>query len=255
MTNKQSFPVKLFRSLYDIGYYVEVLRQKTSKAVKYGILVALFFGSLSMIQPLVEWNRTIDQILVDMELHLPPFTITKGNLVSTSDVPYALNMEGLAIVVDPRGEVTPLQAEAGFGFYLTKNKMIVKNGINSGQNLYYQDFLKESFGKEDLKLLVSTMRFGGWLMIPIGALYGVLLLFLSASITMFYGRVVYAFSRKVISYRDSFVVAIYAQVLTGTVFLMTSIFLLDLPLLYPMCLILMGFYYLNLSRWDEKAHK
>lgn len=255
MNNTQSFPEKLFRSLHDISYYVEVLKQKTSRAVKYGILVALFFGSLSMIQPLVEWNRTIDQILADMELHLPSFTITKGILTSTSDVPYALNMEGLAIVVDPRSEVTPLQADAGFGFYLTKNKMVIRNGMNSGQSMAYSDFLKESFGKDDLKALVSTMRLGGLLMIPLGALYGILLLFLSSAITMFYGRVVYAFSRKVISFRDSFVVAIYAQVITGVLYLMSSIFLLDLPLLYPLCLILMGFYYMKLSRWDEREQK
>lgn len=255
MNNTQSFPEKLFRSLYDISYYVEVLKQKTSKAIKFGILVALFFGSLSMIRPLVEWDRTIDQILVDMDLHLSPFTITKGILTSTSELPYALNMEGLAIVVDPRSEETDLQSDAGFGFYLTKNKMIIKNGIGAEKSLGYQEILKESFGKEDLKALVSTMRFGGWFLVPLGALYGILMLFLSAAITMFFGQVVYAFSRKNITYRDSFVVAIYAQVLTGVLFLLTSVFLLDLTLFYPLCLMVMGLYYLKLSRWDETEHK
>lgn len=254
MNKTLSFPEKLFRSLYDISYYTEVLKQKTSKAVKFGILVALFFGSLAMIRPLVEWNRTIDQILLDMELHLPEFTISEGVLKSTSQAPYALNMEGLAIVVDPRAEETVLQSEAGFGFYLTQNKMIIRNGMGSGQAMAYKDLLKESFGKPDLKALVSTMRFGGLILIPLGAVYGILLLFLSASITMFFGRVVYGIARKPITYRDSFVVGIYAQVLSGTLFLMTSVFLVELPMLYPLCLMMMGLYYYRLSRWDEMEH-
>jgi len=254
VNNKQSFPVKLYRSLYDIGYYAESLKQKTSQAIKFGILIALFFGSLSMIRPLVDWNRTIDQIMLDMQLRLPAFTISNGILSSTSQTPYALNMEGLAVVVDPRSSETTLQPDATFGFYLTKDQMIIKNGMGAPKSLTYQEFLKESFNKEDLKALVSTMRYGGWFLVPLGALYGILMLFLSAAMTMFFGRVVYAFSRKNITHRDSFVVAIHAQVLTGVLYLMTSIFLVELPLFYPLCLMLMGLYYLNLSRWDETEH-
>lgn len=254
MNNSPLFPMKLYRSLYDVSYYVEVLKQKTSKAVKFGIVAALFFGSLTMIRPLVEWNRTIDQILTDMELHLAPFTISEGVLTSTSGTPYALNIEGLAIVVDPLAADTALQSDAELGFFFTQNKMIIRNGLNSGQSMAYKDLLKDSFGKEELKALVSTMRLGGLALIPLGALYGVLMLFLSAGITMFFGRVVYAFSRKAITYRDSFVVAIYAQVLAGTLFLLSGIFLLELPLFYPLCLLLMGFYYLNLSRWEDMEH-
>lgn len=254
MNNKQSFPVKLYRSLYDISFYAEALKQKTAKAVKFGILLALFFGSLAMIRPLVDWNRTIDQIMLDMELHLPAFTISNGVLSSTSATPYALNMGGLAVVVDPRGSETALQPDATFGFYLTKDRMIIKNGMGVPKAMAYQEFLKESFSKEDLKALVSTMRYGGWFLIPLGALYGILILFLSAALTMFFGRVVYAVSRKNITHRDSFVVAIHAQVLTGVLYLLTSIFLVELPLFYPLCLMLMGLYYVNLSRWDETEH-
>lgn len=254
MNNKQSFPVRLYRSLYDISFYVEALKRKTSQSVKFGILIALFFGSLAMIRPLVEWNRTIDQIIQDMQLHLPAFTITEGVLTSTSDTPYALNMEGLAVVVDPRGPVTTLQPEATFGFYLTQNQMIIKNGIGTAKTMNYQELFKESFGKEDLKGLVSTMRFGGWFLVPLGGVYGILILFLSASMTMFFGRVVYAFSRKVITYRDSFVVAIHAQVLTGALYLMTTVLQVEVPLFYPLCLMLMGLYYLNLSRWEDADH-
>jgi len=186
-----------------------------------------------------------------MQLHLAPFTITKGVLTSTSETPYALNMEGLAIVVDPRGEETALQTGAAFGFYLTKNKMTVKNGLNSGKSMLYQEMFKESFGKDDLKALVSTMKFGGWFLVPIGALYGILLFFLSASITMFFGRVVYAVTRKAITYRDSFVIAIHTQILSGVFFLISSIFMLEIPMLYPLCLLMMGFYYLKLSRLDD----
>lgn len=255
MNNKQSFPVKLYRSLYDITYYVEVLKEKTSKAIKFGILIALFFGSLSMVRPLVEWNRTIDQILVDMDLHLAPFAISEGILTSTSKDPYALNMEGLAIVVDPNSTETTLQPDASFGFYLTKDKMVIRNGLGSGNSMAYGEFLKESFGKEDLKTLISTMRLGGLVLMPLGALYGIVMLFLSAAITLLFGRVVYAFSRKAISYRDSFVVAIHAQVITGVLFLLTSIFMLELSLFYPLCLMLMGLYYLNLSRWEDMERK
>lgn len=255
MNNTQSFPVKLYRSLYDISYYVEVLKQKTSKAVKFGILIALFFGSLSMIRPLVEWNRTIDQILLDMQLHLAPFTISKGVLTSTEEAPYALNMEGLAIVVDPSSTETTLQTDAAFGFYLTKDRMVIRNGIGTGKSMAYQEFLKESFGKDDLSALISTMRLGGIVLIPLGALYGIVMLFLSAGITMFFGRVVYAFSRKAISYRDSFVVAIHTQVLTGVLYLMSSIFMVELSLFYPLCLMLMGLYYLNLSKWEDPTQK
>lgn len=254
MNNTPSFPMKLLRSLYDISYYAEVLRQKTSKAVKFGILVALFFGSLSMIRPLVEWNRTIDNIIQDIHLHLSPFTISEGILTSTSKAPYALNMKGLAIVVDPGSEETALQAGADFGFYFTKNKMIIRNGMNSGTAIAYKDFLKESFGKEELKGLVSTMKIGGWVLIPLGGLYGIVMLFISASITMFFGRVVYAFSRKPLSYRDSFVIAIHTQVVAGTFFLLSSIFLVELPLFYPLCILLMSLYYLNLARWEDMDH-
>ncbi len=254
MNNTPSFPMKLLRSLYDISYYAEVLKHKTSKAVTFALLIALFFGSLSMIRPLVEWNRTIDSIIQDIHLHLSPFTISEGVLTSTSKSPYALNMNGLAVVVDPASEETTLQAGADFGFYFTKTKMIIRNGLNKGTDITYKDFLKEDFGKEDLKGLVSTMKLGGWFLIPLGGLYGIVMVFISATITMFFGRVVYAFSRKALSYRDSFVVAIHAQVLTAILYLLSSIFLVTMPLFYPLCLMMMGLYYINLARWEDADH-
>ncbi len=255
MNSTLSFPQKLFKSLFDIRYYAEVLKQKTSKAVKFGIVAALFFGSLSMIQPLVEWNRTIDQIVTDMQLHLAPFTVSKGVLSSTSGTPYALNMAGLAIVVDPRTDETALQSDAGFGFYLTKSKITIKNGLNVGKSQGYKELLKESFNKEDLIAVISTMRYVGWILIPLGALYGIVMLFFSAALTMFFGRVVYALSRKTITHRDSFVVAIYAQVFAGTLYLMATLSQLEITYLYPMCMMVMGLYYFRLSRLDEQDHE
>ena len=254
MNNNPSFPTKLLRSLYDIGYYVEVLKHKTSKTVKFAIAVGLFFGSLSMIGHLVELNRTIDSIVRDMELHLPPFTVVNGILSNEGNTPYALNMEGLAIVVDPGSEQTGLQSGADYGFYFTKDRMFIKNGISSGQSMAYKDLLKEDFGKEELIGLISTMRLGGWLLIPLGALYGVLMIFISSMVAMFFGRVVFAFSRKPLGYRDSFVIAVHAQVITAILYLMTTIFSVQLPLFYPLCLMVMGFYYLKLARWDETEH-
>lgn len=255
MNSTQSFPKKLFRSLFDIGYYKEVLKQKTSKAVKFGIVAALFFGSLSMIQPLVEWNRTIDQIVQDMQVHLSPFTVDKGELVSASGTPYALNMAGLAIVVDPRSVDTPLQSDAAFGFYLTKDRVTIKNVLNVGESQSYKELVEDSFGKDDLIAAISTMRYVGWSLIPLGALYGVVLLFFSAVLTMFFGRVVFAISGKTITHRESFVVGIYTQVVAGTLFLLAGILQLEITYLYPLCLMVMGLYYFKLSRWDDQEHE
>lgn len=254
MNNQLSFPEKLLRCLYDMAFYNGVLKEKTSRAVKFGILVALFFGSLAMVRPLVEWSRTIDLIVQDMEVHLAEFTIENGVLVSESQTPYALNMDGLAIVVDPTGEETALQAGAGFGFYLTQTRMIVRNGLNREQGLTYDGLLKESFGKEDLQTLIGTMKLGGLALIPLGALYGIPMLFLSAAVTMFFGRLLFAIARKPISYRDSFVIAIHTQVLGGTLLLISTVMLLDMPLFYPVSLMLMGLTYSRLAQWQDQDH-
>lgn len=252
MNNPMTFPGKLLHSLYDMTFYKEALQEKTARAVRFGILTALFFGSLMMIRPMVEWSRTVDLIIADMEIHLAEFTIQNGVLTSTSDKPYALNMDGLAIVVDPTGVDTALQSSAGMGFYLTKTRMIVRNGMGPQQGMAYSDLLKDSFTKEDLKLLVDAMKLGGLALIPLGAVYGIPVLFLSAGVTMFFGRVLNAVARKRISYRDSFVIGIYAQVLAGTLMLFSSVFLVQLPLFYPVTLMLMGLYYAKLARTEDQ---
>lgn len=254
MNNNLSFPMKLYRALYDVGFYVEALKEKTGKAIRFAILLGLFFGSLSMIPSVVEINRTIDSIILDMENRLPAFTIQEGVLVSSSDAPYALNMAGLAVVVDPRASETGLQADADFGFYFTKDRMSIRNAISKTAPIKYANLVRDAFGKEELVALIATMKLGGWLLIPLGGIYGIVMIFISAGLTTFFGRVVYAFSRKVISYRDSFVVAVYAQVITATLFLISAVFMMALPLFYPLCLMLMGMYYLRLSRWDETEH-
>lgn len=251
MNSKLSFPEKLLKCLYDIGYYAEVLKKSTGYTIKFGIMMALFFGSLTMIRPMTEFSRTIDAILQDMDARLKVFTIEDGVMNSTSEAPYALNMQGLAVVVDPSAEETSLQQDAEFGFYLTKTKLVVRSGFGNGQSMLYKDLINKNFGKEELKGLIDALRIGGWVLIPLGALYGVIVLFFSATVTMFYGRLVYAFARKPISYRDSFVVAVHAQALSGFIMLLTSALLINIPYLFPLCLFMMGMYYIRLSRWDN----
>ena len=156
--------MKLYRALYDVGFYVEALKEKTGKAIRFAILLGLFFGSLSMIPSVVEINRTIDSIILDMENRLPAFTIQEGVLVSSSDAPYALNMAGLAVVVDPRASETGLQADADFGFYFTKDRMSIRNAISKTAPIKYANLVRDAFGKEELVALIATMKLGGWLL-------------------------------------------------------------------------------------------
>lgn len=255
MNNTPSFPVKLLRCLYDIRYYSEVLKHKTSKAVKFAILLGLFFGTLTMIRPLVDMERSINMVIADMERSHASFSISEGVMTSSSQKPYMINKDNYAIVVDPGDDKADMQPESPMVIYFSKSKVSIRNELGNETAFSYKSLLSDTKEKVDLALVLSSMSFVSWLvLIPMGGLYGIVMVFMSASITMFFGRVVYAFSRKPISYRDSFVIAVHAQVLTATLFLLSSIFRVAMPLFYPLCLMMMGMYFLNLARLDNMDH-
>jgi len=242
-----SFIKRFFSCLAKIGFYKMVVREKTRKAVFYGIILALSIGSLTMISPVVQFGTQIDQIIGDIQDSAPEFKIVGGTLTGLKE-PYAVSGGIVALVLDSSTKST-VQKDAPIGIFFLKDRLSIHSSTQIIQEQSYKTFVTGDFTKSSLVEMMGALKLFFWIMLPFGALFSCAGLFASSVVAMFMGVFIFKVQKKKLSYRDSYVIGIYAHTLPWLVCLIASVFMIPLPLFYVMNLVLVALIYFQVARW------
>lgn len=247
MSDHIHFIKRMQLSLYHMGFYHKVLREKTGKAVRYGVLMALFMGSLTMIAPMVQWSDTVDQVLVDIRTSAPSFEIRDGRMIKLAE-PYAIDNGSLALVLDSAKSV-PVRKNATMGLYFQQESLKLSGAMKVPVEQPYRSLFVKPFGKSELIQFVTQMKAIGWLMIPLGGIIAALSVLGSSVLAALCGMGIYRANKKKLSFRDSYVISLYAHTVPWLVGVITSAFLVAIPYFMVMALMLVALTYVRACHW------
>lgn len=166
-----NFLTRLLKSITDFKFYQEFQKESIGKAFLYLIKLTIIFGTVSMVNPMLLFDRGIDQAQVFFQEKIPYFVFENGELNVSGEQPFIWEDEAkdLILVMDTSGRVGPeILADYREGFYITKDHAVYKpNGIEKREFDFSQ--LKEAkFTKDDVAAWIPNLKWFGILLVIFG---------------------------------------------------------------------------------------
>lgn len=153
----------LFLSFYSKSLYQDVAKEWKGLALGYLLLViAICWLPFSF-----DFHRFINQgrsILPGIISQVPNITISKGNLSIDKPVPYTIKEpddQTTLVIFDTSGQYTSIEQTNAF-MLVTKNKVIVRNGLGPGAKVTYysvEKFGNMNISKEDVEYIMDKIIF------------------------------------------------------------------------------------------------
>lgn len=150
-----NFVNQLWKSISNFQFYRSLHNMSAGKAFLYLTKITIIFGVISLIRPVVGFDRGVDLAREYFLENIPEFVFEDGELNITSEQPFIWEDDeaNLIIAMDTSGQIDPdILNDFRDGFFITKNHFIVKrNGIEKREfdlsQLEGVRFTKEDVGE------------------------------------------------------------------------------------------------------------
>ena len=219
------FP-KIFHSVAGFGKYRYFIRQRPGKAVVYLILLSLVMGVFSLIPPTKEFNKAVNEFIVNFDKLVPNFTFENGKLSVEGDMPIKLGEGSSTVIIDTSGQTDEsILDNYDNAVLITSDRMIQKTYANKQvTNFSLMQSLK--FNRDDVKGALPILKAFSVFIIIFGTIFFVCGKFISALIVSLIGLIINAARRTRLPFRDVFKISVYSLTLPlfiGTLINLTGV--------------------------------
>jgi hypothetical protein len=206
----------MYSSITNISFYKQVVNFEKKRVLKYFLMLAFLSGLVLAVgkSPGIVEN-VFNAFKISLGGEIPEIVIEKGIVSSNVKQPYKVNIgtpqKEFAFIIDTTGQVTDLGMEYSGGILLTKDSMIIKQGINKKKVI---DISNEEYFVFNEQTLLAKKKLITWLGLPL-----FIMLFFSLGIMMGLFQVLFMSSMGVliskiskidINYRKLVKISVYA---------------------------------------------
>lgn len=224
-----NFLVRLRNSISNFEFYKNIQNETVGKAFLYLTKITIIFGIISLINPVLGFDRGVDLAQDYFQENIPDFVFEDGELKVKSDQPFVWEDKESDIIVamDTSGQVGPeILDEYSEGFYITKNYAIFKrNGIEKREFDFSQ--LKEvKFNKDDVSEWIPYAKWANGFIVIFGLIWFMIGKLWSTLLLALFGLLLCAGKNR---FSDLYKISIY--VLTLSIIIKTAkvLFTVEIP--------------------------
>lgn len=122
---------RLYYSITSFGKYRYFLRQSTSKAVVYLLLITMFIAVIVSVQTGIESNKIIEEIITGISGKIPDFQLADGKLEVNGEMPIIIDDGATPLIIDtsPNADEKILDGYDS-AVLITSDKIISKSYVN-----------------------------------------------------------------------------------------------------------------------------
>ncbi|NJD02761.1 MAG: DUF1189 domain-containing protein [Ruminiclostridium sp.] len=208
-----NFFTKIYYSISGFENYRFFVMQKTGRAVVYLLLLSLIIGLIGIIQPVIESNKMINQMIEGLERDVPDFTFENGNLDVKAKMPLIIDEGGLTIIIDTSGATDESILDSyNNALLILQNKMIQKNYANQRVTDFtvLQGFKIDKSDVRNMLPLVKWFILFLFIILPPFIIAG---RFLNALFVSIIGLIINSVKNTNLPYRDIFAISAHSLTL------------------------------------------
>ncbi len=206
----------------------QLKKQPLGRAFLYLFVIVLVFGLICSALFVVDYNRSVSDILVMFNEKAPDFTFDQGELKATGKMPVVIEQsKDMIVIVDTTGK-TDISALDKYetGVLITKNKMIDKKS-KVEQRVYLFDSYKDwKFTKADVARWLPLLRWFsvGIVFFTVAGLF--VLKLIDALILAVIGLLMYSIMKVKLTFGDLYKLSLYyltLPIVVHTVLIVTRV--------------------------------
>ena len=214
--DKMGFFAKLKGSLTNPDASKKFLRETMGRTVIYLLLLSLILGGISAARKTYNYNKGLLEVVNMVEGDMPDFTFENGQLSVQGNMPKVYEDEGQIVIIDTSGKTDEsILDKYQTGIFISKDKMVQKQGIGSRQETSFAAMQGVSFTKENLKSLLGIAKFWPIFIIIFTPIFFFVSKFAAALITAVIALIINAiFIKANLGFGDIYKLAIYSLTLS-----------------------------------------
>jgi hypothetical protein len=232
---KLGFFSRFYYSITSFEKYRLFLRQSTSKAVVYLLLLSLILSLAVYLPGIINYNNIIDNLIANFNTTVPDFRLANGRLEVDGKMPIILNKETYAIIIDtsPNADERILD-EYDTAMLITSDKVIQKNFADKAT--VDLDMLQGVvMTKASIKQALPVMK-------PLGI---IVFIFIMLYFICVIGIIINAAKRTGLSYRSIFKLSVYSMTLPLLLFTILNLVPVIIPFRWFLFNIIAAIYLYN----------
>ncbi|MGI6669917.1 MAG: DUF1189 domain-containing protein [Acetivibrionales bacterium] len=242
---KLGFFSRFYYSITSFEKYRLFLRQSTSKAVVYLLLLSLILSLAVYLPGIINYNNIIDNLIANFNTTVPDFRLANGRLEVDGKMPIILNKETYAIIIDtsPNADERILD-EYDTAMLITSDKVIQKNFADKAT--VDLDMLQGVvMTKASIKQALPVMKPLGIIVFIFIMLYFICSRFVRALFISVIGIIINAAKRTGLSYRSIFKLSVYSMTLPLLLFTILNLVPVIIPFRWFLFNIIAAIYLYN----------
>ncbi|MCX7920632.1 MAG: DUF1189 domain-containing protein [Clostridia bacterium] len=237
-----NFFTKAVKSISDFGYYKNLIKQSVGKSISYLLLLCLILGTISMIRPVLEFNRGISTFISAFEKNIPEFVLENGELNVSGPMPVTTEEDGAIFIIDTSGR-TGVEALNNYdnGMLVLKDKMIQKN-LGNIQTTEFSSLAGLKLTKSDIGQWLPFLKFISVFIVLFGLIVFIIGKLLSALLISIIGLLLNAIVSAGLTFKDIFKMAVYSLTLPIILKVILSAAAINVPFFWLVYYLIAVFY-------------
>lgn len=155
------FLTQLRKSISDFEFYKKLQNDSMGKAFLYLTKLTIIFGVISLINPVLGFDRGVDSVREYFHENIPYFVFEDGELDVKNNQPFVWEdkEENVIVAMDTSGQIGPEILNGYYeGFYITKNYAVFKrNGIEK-REFNFSQLKGITFTKDDVSSWIPYLK-------------------------------------------------------------------------------------------------
>lgn len=208
-----NFFTKIYYSIASFDSYRFFIRQRTGKAVLYLLLLSFLVTLAGILQPIIESNKIITQVVGEIEDIIPDFNFENGRLNVDAQMPLIIDDGGMTIIIDTSGNTDEsILNNYDMALLIMRDQMIQKNFANQ-QVTDFSVFQSISFDRSDIKNLIPLAKWLFLIILAIAVPFFIAGRFISVLFISIIALIINSARNANLPYRSIYTISTYALTL------------------------------------------
>lgn len=239
---KNGFFSRLFYSITSFDKYRSFLRQSNGKAVVYLLLLSLVVAIATFVPAGIEFNRIIDDVIVNLDSTIPDFSLSGGKLEVKGEMPIVIDDGTYPVVIDTTpGAEDRILDEYDIVMLITSDRIIQKNFVDKTVT-ELSAFQGMVITRDNISRSLPIMKPIGILVFIFIAIFFIGGKFISALIISLIGLIINSIRHTNLSFRSIFKISIYSMTLPLIVCTILGLLPVHIPMIWLLFYVLASVY-------------
>lgn len=224
-----NFLTRFQKSITDFEFYRKLREESVGKAFLYLAKIVIIFGVISLINPVLNFDRGVDEVRDYFRENIPYFVFEDGALNMKENQPFFWEDQEakIVIVMDTSGQVGPeILNNYHEGFYINKNNAVFKrNGIEK-REFNFSQLAGVKFTKDDVSQWIPYLKWFNGFVVIFGLIGFLISKLWSALLITLFGLLICSGKNR---FPELFKISIYALTLPIAIKVVKEVLVMKLP--------------------------